>query len=221
MSKLAIKYLGDFQVLRDGREVNLPPSRKTRALLAYLSLNQRKFRRDFLCELLWEIPDDPRGSLRWSLSKLRRLIDDEDIQRIIADRTHVEIDTSDADIDASRLCTLTGNGLADASIESLEDAADRYRGNFLEGLDMPNFHDFHAWCIAERAQIARAQIELLKELVSRFGAEPERALPYARTLVAISPYDEELRADLIRLLVALGRADEAEQHYQLGRRMLK
>lgn len=221
MSKLAIKYLGDFQVLRDGREVNLPPSRKTRALLAYLSLNQRRFRRDFLCELLWEIPDDPRGSLRWSLSKLRRLIDDEDRQRIIADRTYVEIDTSDADIDASRLCTLTGNGLADASIESLEDAADRYRGNFLEGLDMPNFHNFHAWCIAERAQIARAQIELLKELVSRFGAEPERALPYALTLVAISPYDEDLRADLIRLLVALGRTDEAEQHYQLGRRMLK
>ena len=60
MSKLAIKYLGDFQVLRDGGEVNLPPSRKTRALLAYLSLNQRRFRRDFLCDLLWEIPDDRR-----------------------------------------------------------------------------------------------------------------------------------------------------------------
>ncbi|TNF88189.1 MAG: hypothetical protein EP300_08570 [Gammaproteobacteria bacterium] len=221
MSKLAIKYLGDFQVLRDGQEVNLPPSRKTRALLAYLSLNQRRFRRDFLCELLWEIPDDPRGSLRWSLSKLRRLIDDKDKQRIVADRTYVEIDTSDADIDAVRLCSLAGNGLAGASVESLEDAADRYRGNFLEGLDLPNFHDFHAWCIAEREQVARAQVALLKELVSRLDAEPERALPYARTLVAISPYDEELRAGLIRLLVALGRTDEAEQHYQLGRRMLK
>jgi DNA-binding SARP family transcriptional activator len=221
MSKLAINYLGDFQVLRDGREVKLPPSRKTRALLAYLSLNQRRFRRDFLCELLWEIPDDPRGSLRWSLSKLRRLIDDEDRQRIIADRTHVEIDTSDTDIDAVRLCSLAGDGLADASTESLEDAADSYRGNFLEGLDLPNFHDFHAWCVAERAQVARAQVALLKELVSRLNAEPERALVYARALVAVSPYDEELRAGLIRLLVALGRTDEAEQHYQLGRRMLK
>jgi DNA-binding SARP family transcriptional activator len=221
MSKLAIKYLGDFQVLRDGGEVKLPPSRKTRALLAYLSLNQRRFRRDFLCDLLWEIPDDPRGSLRWSLSKLRRLIDDEDRQRIIADRTHVEIDTSDADIDATRLCSLAGNGLTDASTESLEDAADLYRGNFLEGLDLPNFHDFHAWCIAEREQVARAQVALLRELVSRLGGEPERALPYARTLVSISPYDEELRAGLIRLLVALGRTDEAEQHYQLGQRMLK
>jgi len=220
MSKLALKYLGDFQVLRDGEEVNLPPSRKTRALLAYLSLNPRRFRREFLCELLWEIPDDPRGSLRWSLSKLRRLIDDADRQRIVADRSHVRIDAADADIDVTTLYALTGSGLADVATGEIEQAAERYRGNFLEGLDLPNFHDFHAWCIAEREKAAQAQTALLRELVARLGDEPARAVPHARALVAISPYDESLRAGLIRLLVTLGHTDEAEQHYQLGRRML-
>ena len=45
-------------------------------MLAYLALNRRTLRREHLCELLWEVPDDPRGSLRWSLSKLRQLVDD-------------------------------------------------------------------------------------------------------------------------------------------------
>ncbi|MGD8841509.1 MAG: AAA family ATPase, partial [Gammaproteobacteria bacterium] len=221
MSKLALRYLGDFQVLRDGQELNLPPSRKTRALLAYLSLNPRKFRREFLCELLWEVPDDPRGSLRWSLSKLRRLIDDDDRQRIVADRSHVEIDVSDAEIDVATLFELAGSGLAEAPTEALEQAAGRYRANFLEGLDLPNFHDFHSWCIAERERVAHAQAALLRELVTRLGGEPGRALPYARALVALSPYDEAVRADLIRLLVSLGHAEEAEQHFELGRRMLQ
>jgi DNA-binding SARP family transcriptional activator/tetratricopeptide (TPR) repeat protein len=221
MAKLELNYLGDFAVLRNGRPGKLPPSKKTRALLAYLSLNPRRFRRDFLCELLWEIPDDPRGSLRWSLSKLRRLIDDEDHQRIVADRTYVEIDTTGVDIDAEALQALVGGGFNDTSTETLEDAAARYRGNFLEGLDLPNFHDFHAWCVAEREQVSRAQASLLKELVVRLGDEPERVLPHARSLVAISPYDEELRAGLIRTLVSLDRHDEAEQHFQLGLRMLK
>ena len=221
MSELELKYLGDFEVLRNGEVVKLPPSKKTRALLAYLSLSPRRFRREFLCELLWEVPDDPRGSLRWSLSKLRRIIDDKDKPRIIADRTYVEIDTSGTQIDAERLRAIVGNCLADQELDVLEDAASSLRGNFLEGLDLPNFHDFHAWCIAERGEIARAQAALLRELVGRLNDEPARALPYARSLVAVSPYDEELRALLIRLLVALEHNDEAEKQYQLGLRMLK
>jgi len=77
MAALALKFLGDLEIARGSERVELPPSRKTRALLAYLALTGRAFRREHLCELLWEIPDDPRGSLRWSLSKLRRLVDDD------------------------------------------------------------------------------------------------------------------------------------------------
>lgn len=221
MAKLELKYLGEFEVVRDGRSLALPPSKKTRALLAFLSLNPRRFRRDYLCELLWEVPDDPRGSLRWSLSKLRRLVDESDRQRLIADRTHVEVDTSTLTIDALELQALMSGGMADMPLAELEKAATRWRGNFLEGLDLPNFHDFHAWCIAEREQVARAQAALLQELVARLADDAPRCLQYARALVGIAPYDEAFRAQLIRLLVRLGHADEAEQQYQLGLRMLK
>jgi len=221
MPALEFRFLGAFEVLRDGETLALPPSKKTRALLAYLSLNARQFRREHLCELLWEIPDDPRGSLRWSLSKLRRLVDDEDRPRIIADRTNVGIDTDDIAIDVTDLRELIGNGLDDASVDELAAAAARYRGNFLEGLEFPNFHDFHAWCVAEREQALRERALLLNELVIRLESTPDAAIPYARALVGSTPYDEAARVRLIRLLAATGHTLEAEQQYQLGVRMLK
>jgi DNA-binding SARP family transcriptional activator len=221
MGGLDLRFLGEFKVIRDGRAVPLPPSKKTRALLAYLCLNGRRFRREQLCDLLWEIPDDPRGSLRWSLSKLRRLLDDEDRSRVIADRTNVEIDIRDMRIDVLELRALVDGGLRAAPVELLESTAERYRGNFLEELEFSSFHSFHAWCVAEREQAARAQAAVLRELVDRLQESPERALPFARALVGIAPYDEPSRASLIRLLHASQHMDEASQQYQIGLRMLK
>ena len=99
MSQLTLNLLGDLEIVRDGEVLPLPPSKKTRALLAYLVLQDRPFRREALCELLWEIPDDPRGSLRWSLSKLRRLVDEPERPRIVADRTTVQFDRAGIEVD--------------------------------------------------------------------------------------------------------------------------
>ncbi len=221
MAKLELKFLGDFEVLRGGRPQTLPPSRKTRALLAFLCLNPRRFRREYLCELLWEVPDDPRGSLRWSLSKLRRLVDDKDRPRLLADRTYVEMDTTGVSVDALTIRSLADRDLEDITLEELEHGAEVFRGDLLEGLDLPNFYDFHAWCVAEREQVTRARARLLKELVNRLGGDAGQALPHARALVSLSPYDEDARALLIRLLVSVGYLEEAEQQYRMGLRMLK
>lgn len=66
--------LGPFEVLADGEPVTMPPSKKTRALLAYLAVAERPQRRERLCEIFWELPDDPKGALRWSLSKIRHVL---------------------------------------------------------------------------------------------------------------------------------------------------
>jgi DNA-binding SARP family transcriptional activator/tetratricopeptide (TPR) repeat protein len=221
MAELELKLLGDLEVIREGAVLPLPPSKKTRALLAYLALNDRSFRREHLCELLWEIPDDPRGSLRWSLSKLRRVVDDEAKARIVANRTSVRMDASDLVIDLNDLKAIVSGDLAATPVERLESAADRYLGNFLEGLELSNFHDFHAWCIAEREGATRAQAQLLTHLRERLSDEPDRAIRHARSLVGISPYDEDARAKLVGLLVKLHRTDEAEQQVRLGERMLE
>jgi DNA-binding SARP family transcriptional activator len=221
MAALALKFLGDLEITRGSERVELPPSRKTRALLAYLALTGRAFRREHLCELLWEIPDDPRGSLRWSLSKLRRLVDDEARERIVADRLAVRFDATDVAIDVAALAALAQGKVDEAPLEELEAAAAQYCGTPLEGLDLPTFHDYSAWYMGERERATTHQVRLLNALLKRLAGDPQRAVDHARTLVRISPYDEKARAALIRLLMAIGRPDQAEQHYQMGSRLLK
>lgn len=218
---LELQFLGDFEVRRDGRAVLLPPSKKTRALLAYLCLQPRRFSRERLCQLLWDVPDDPRGSLRWSLSKLRNLLDDKQRQRILADRDTVGVDSEGISIDMRELRRLVTGDIGKVTLEALEAAANRYRGNVLEGLEFSNFHDFHSWCVAEREQSVRDRAALLGELVARLADAPERALPHVRALVGLSPYEESHRAMLIRLLTAARQLGEAEEQFQLGLRMLK
>jgi DNA-binding SARP family transcriptional activator len=72
---LTIRVLGEFEVLKGKIPQTFPQSRKTRALLAYLILTGRRHRRERLCEMFWDLPDNPRASLRWSLSRLRSLVD--------------------------------------------------------------------------------------------------------------------------------------------------
>jgi len=61
---LGLRLLGEIEVLRDGAREALPPSRKTRALLAYLAATGKPHRRERLCTMFWNLPADPRGSLR-------------------------------------------------------------------------------------------------------------------------------------------------------------
>ena len=59
-ASVAVRLFGPFTVLRNGSAAALPASRKVRALIAYLVMAPRPIHRDKLCELLWDVPDDPR-----------------------------------------------------------------------------------------------------------------------------------------------------------------
>ena len=68
---LQVQMLGPLTVARDGVALTLPASRKVRALLAYLALASRPVARSQICELLWDVPNDPRGELRRLADSLR------------------------------------------------------------------------------------------------------------------------------------------------------
>src|SRR5262245_18729706 len=100
---LVVRLLGEVEVVRDGERLTLPPSKRTRGVLAYLAATGRRHRRDRLCARLWEVPDDPRGALRWSLTKLRALVDESERKRIVADRDTVGFEPAGAEIDVVAL----------------------------------------------------------------------------------------------------------------------
>src|ERR1700754_1953034 len=95
MPSIEVRMLGPLSVARHGTAVALPASRKVRGLLAYLLLSPHPVQRDQLCELLWDVPNDPRGELRWSLSKIRGLVDEPARPRVDTPRDTVAINLSD------------------------------------------------------------------------------------------------------------------------------
>ena len=216
---LEFRVLGEFEIVRDGATVTLPPSRKTRALLAYLALSRQKHRRERLCEIFWDVPDDPRGALRWSLSKIRPLVDDPACPRLVADRQRVELRTEGVKVDffAAQSCPEAGAARPD----DLARAASLFRGPLLADLDLAANSEFHSWLLSLREDARKLQTQILRALMERLGSTPDAALPYARELVRIDPYDETAWALLITNLAAAGRSGEVREQYEAGMHALR
>jgi DNA-binding SARP family transcriptional activator len=217
MTSVSLNLLRAMELERDGHPVTLPSSRKTRALLAYLAVTDRAVRRDHLCSLLWDIPDDPRGALRWSLSKLRAIIDDERT-RLVADRDTVRLECSDIDIDWRRLAAVGTDDIRKIDTVALNRAA-ALQGELLADLELPRCDGYQAWLAAMREDVRRWQAAILRELIRR-PIDPERALEVARLWVEVDPYDALARVALIDLLDRTGRRSEADAQRALGVRKL-
>src|SRR5678815_3413381 len=98
---LHIRLVGAIEVSRAQQSLALPRSRKVRALLGYLALATGPISRSRLCDLLWDVPNDPRGELRWCLSKLRGVLDDESRCRVVtAGADRIALDLTDSFVDA-------------------------------------------------------------------------------------------------------------------------
>jgi DNA-binding SARP family transcriptional activator len=220
-----VRLLGDLELRRgaNGSVLALPPSRRTRALLGYLVATGVPQSRTALCDLLWDGPDDPRAALRWSLTKLRPVVDDEAAQRLHADRDKVAFEPLECEVDSAQVAAwLDGGALEQLPLQTLEAAASALQGEFLDGLELPACYRFHHWCMAERERYSRLRRAVLEALIARLASEdPQRALTHGRAMVAADPLAEAAHATLVRLLAAVGRYPEAEAHYAWARDLLR
>jgi pimeloyl-ACP methyl ester carboxylesterase len=151
-ARIDVRLLGEIALSRGDAPLVLPASRKTRALFVYLLLTAKPARRERLCELFFDIPNDPRAALRWSLSKLRAMLGD-DAHLISADRDRVALDSSGFTLDIDHL----------DAVQALEAP--------LPGIDLPGLDDYAMWLASERAAIDRKRARRLDEAArnSRFG----------------------------------------------------
>ena len=207
MAILDVRLLGDFELSLDGEPVTLPASRKTRALLAYLIVTDRPQRRERLCELFWDLPDDPRASLRWSLSKLRHVINDDDNERLTADRERVRFEPVGARTDLNRI----KKGLEDpqASNDLLAKCTQLLGDEFLSGVDLPEHGDFSIWLHGERDRTQRLRAAAVARLIDHPDTSPDFALDYAQRWLSVSPYSRHAADALILAHRKLGHDREA------------
>src|SRR5262245_41062955 len=190
-SALEFKVLGDFSVWRDEVAAALPQSRKTRALLAYLAMQEKPQRRERLCELFWDIPDDPRASLRWSLAKLRPILNADGEIRLEADRNVVRLVPGSVSLDYDLIRNLSPEAIASLPTARLEAIAAAYSGPFLADLHLPRCEAFEAWRVYCANETEILHLKVLRALINRLSDEPDRAHVHAHTLPALLP-DEHL-----------------------------
>ena len=218
-----VRLLGELEVSHRGRLQPLPASKKSRALLAYLVATGRPHLRESLCSLLWEGPDDPRAELRWCLSKIRPLLDAGG-GALAADRERAAFVAGPVRVDTTTVRELVAGGVEATPTETLRAAAALFRGEFLEGLELPACFRYHEWCVGEREALRGLRTGISSELVSRLSASdrdlPE-ALRWARERVAFDPLTEAAHVDVIRILGRLGRTREAIAQYDSCRRILE
>ncbi|QEX20475.1 hypothetical protein FRZ61_03920 [Hypericibacter adhaerens] len=219
---LQLRVLGRMELARGGAPISLPQSKKTRALLAYLAVTRRSHSRDKLCEMFWDLPDDPRGSLRWSLSKLRALVNDDRVERMQADREAVSLDCSGLDVDLLTVRDAIGEDFDGAPQTALLEGLGAFRGPFLEGIELERCPGFQSWMVAEREQARILHARSLAQMAKRLAdSRPQEALAHMRRMIEVEPDCEEARTYFVQLLARNGLTHEAEQQYEIARRHIQ
>src|SRR5271166_5425680 len=217
---VSVRLFGPFRVAQNGKVVGLPASRKVRALIAYLVMAPRPVHRARLCELFWDVPNDPRGELRWCLSKIRGLLDDSSHERVKAENDWVSIDAATIEVDALWVAARAEAAISGGDLDLLEELAAKFEGDFLEGFEADRVPLFEAWLVGERQRFQDLHADILSRIIALLPKAGE-ALPYIRKRLDLLPYDVAAHRDLLTTLAACGRIAEGEAHLEAATHLLK
>jgi TolB-like protein len=206
-------------IARDGAGLLLPASRKVRALLAYLALSPRPVPRSRLCELLWDVPNDPRGELRWCLTKLRRILDGPGRPRVESSADMVGLDLTDCFVDVNEIVRATEAGIGELDADRLRALLLLFVGEFLDGLEIDRSPHFNAWLAAERRRFRSCHIAVLEHLVGT--ATGEEIFGYLEKWLQLAPFDRHVHVTLLGALAQRDRIREGEEHLAATARLFE
>ncbi len=212
--EIQICLLGEVRVIHDGAELALPPSRKARAVLGYLAASGRPHRRERLCEIFWDVPDDPRGSLRWALSKLRSAIEKDETRYIAADRERIALDGSSVSIDFVKIRDRLFDNPIFIPPDELRQMADALSLTFMDGLNNAGKGEFQSWLATEREHARIMATNVLRRLSLHPEIEPKETVKWSRLWQQADPYNVGAAKSLVANLAAAGRDKEAIQFVQ-------
>jgi DNA-binding SARP family transcriptional activator/class 3 adenylate cyclase/tetratricopeptide (TPR) repeat protein len=192
---LRVNLLGEMTLELDGRQLELPASRRARSLLGLLALERRTHPRSQLAARFWPdvLDESARTSLRSALSALRRTLGADADLHLLASRDTVGLAGPDQVwTDLGEFERLVDEG-------RFEDALELSRGELLEDLD-------DDW-VYERRDEHRASVVAVLELMAgaaEAAGDLAAAVALTRRQVALDPLSEEAHRELISRLAANG-----------------
>lgn len=216
---LQLRLFGALTIRRDGVALALPASRKVRGLIAYLALAPHPVSRSQLCELLWDVPDDPRGELRWCLSKARRVLDEPKRRRVQTHADTIALDLTDCLVDAIEINRAIQQGIDTLDADRLRALEASFHDDFLAGLEIDRNPAFGAWLAAQRRRFRGCHTAVLEHLVARAG--DDEAPRHLEKWLELAPFDQQVHERLLASLARRGAVREAEEHLAATARLFE
>jgi len=211
---LELRMLGTLVVSQHGSAVDLPASRKVRALLAYLALTPCATPRSRLCELLLDNASDSRGELRWYLSKLRGIVG---ARRVRSNEDSVRLELANSFVDALEIQRAARKGFDTLAPERARALLGLFGGDFLDGLEIDRCPGFAGWRLAQQRRFRAWQVALLHRLVE--SAPEAEFLELVEKWLELAPYDVHAHEHLLRALARRGRIREGKEHLAVSLRL--
>jgi DNA-binding SARP family transcriptional activator/TolB-like protein len=214
-----LRLFGPIEITRNGAAQALPGSRKVRALFAYLALAPHAFTRTHLCELLWDGPSDPRGELRWCLSKIRGIVDEPARRRVLTQGDNVSLDLTDCAVDAQEIAHAMQAGIEKLDIDRLRRLRGLLNRDLLEGLEIEAHPRFNGWLVAQRRRFRAHQAVVLERLAG--AASGDEIFTYLEEWLSLAPFDFRVHETLLDALARSGRMREGEEHLAAAGRLFE
>ncbi|MEM7345185.1 MAG: SUMF1/EgtB/PvdO family nonheme iron enzyme [Chloroflexota bacterium] len=231
MSFFKLNLLGTFEITIDDTPVTDFRSDKVRALLTYLALEAtHPLNRQTLATLLWPEMSNHQAllSLRVTLHRLRQALDTvtsaSSDKLLTVTRQTIQVNPSDITIDVGEFQTLLtayqGHehpNLSDCPtcITRLKQAAEFYKGEFLEGFSLSDALGFDEWQLLQRELLHQQAVLLFKQLADLYESQGDydQAYLYSAQLLNLAPYREDTHRQLMRILAYQGLPDQALAQY--------
>jgi len=225
---LCLRLLGGLQITLDETPLTEFISTKVPALLAYLAVTGRPHSRPALSGFLWgDTPErNAAKSLRTALYNLRQLL----APHLTVTRQMIAINQGgaywlDVEVLTQRITeALRDNhgGLTHYGAALLEEAANLYRGDFLEGFYVRNAPAFEEWVLVQRERLRLLVLQALHVLVDYYTRQGQyaEAIDWARRLLVMEPWQEETHRQLMQVLALSGQRGAALAQYEALQRTL-
>jgi adenylate cyclase len=221
MTGLNLQLFGGFEARTpDGATLSFP-TKKTKALLAYLAAHEGKSHsRSSLAGLLWgnSAEEQARASLRQTLAYLRKALAPTGREHLVVKDDVISVDAASVEVDA----VVVENLAADGDPDGLERLCDLYQGEFLNGLDLRE-EEFNDWLRVEHARFHGLVTDSLRMLLAHREANDEltRGIRVANRLIEIDPIQEHAHRSLMRLYARQGERALALRQYEVCQEILK
>lgn len=202
MRVVAFRLLGGFAASdSEGRPIAIP-SRKCRALLAYLALESGPASREKLADLFWgNCPDDlARQSLRQCLVGLRKIFRPHAPDLVVTTHEGVGLRHDLISVDALEFLRL-------AEIREYDRAAELYAGELLESIGLEST-PIAEWIDSRRNHFATVAARVLERSAQMWEArgDSNRAISAAERLIEVDAFREDWQRMLLQLYARyLGR----------------